>query len=131
MKTRKVNTSALIFGLLVELTFSIFLGFTGVAMGLGSRFPELNFIAKPFTCPGGQMTYTQSISEIGTATYWTATWFCLEEQAGANTELNSDTVFLYSGSIYGLVLFVALLFVTNWYWNSSIGPAKNDGLRLW
>jgi hypothetical protein len=131
MKIRKVRTSVLIIGLLVGLTFSIFIGFTGIAMGLGSRFPQLNLIAKPFTCPGGQISFTQHVSEIGTATYWTAQWFCIDEQSGTKTEIDSNAVFLYAGIVYGLLLFVTLFIATNYYWNSSVGPAKNDGLLLW
>lgn len=100
-------------------------------MGLGSRFPQLNAIAKPFVCPSQQLSYMQDVSEIGTATYWTAAWFCVDEQSGARTQLNPNRVFLSAGSIYGLVLFVVLFGLTYLYWNSSIGPAKNDGLHLW
>ena len=45
MKTRKVKTSSLITWLVVGLVFSIFIGITGGAMGLGSRFPQLNLVA--------------------------------------------------------------------------------------
>ena len=131
MKIKKVKTSMLILGLTVGLIFSIFIGVTGGSMGLGSLFPQLNLVAKPFVCPNQQMSYTQHVSEIGTDTYSTATWFCVDEQSGVKTELDSDTVFRYAGPFYGLVLFVILLIMTYFYWNSSIGPAKNDGLRLW
>jgi hypothetical protein len=131
VKIKKVKTSTLIIGIAVILIFSIFIGVTGGAMGLGSLFPQLNLVARPFACPNQQMSYTQYVSEIGTDTYWTASWFCVDEQSGVKTELDSNTVFLCAGSFYGLVLFVILLIVTYFYWNSSIGPAKNDGLHLW
>ncbi len=131
MNVKKVKTGTLITGLLVGLIFSVFIGIVGGSMGLGSRFPQLNLIAQPFACPGKQLSYTQHVSEISTATYWTVTWFCVDEQSGTRAELDPNTVFLYAGSIYGLVLFVVLLSLTYLYWNSSIGPAKNDGLRLW
>jgi hypothetical protein len=131
MKTRKVKTSSLILWLVVGLGFSILMGVTGGAMGLGSRFPQLNLIVGPFLCPGAQMSYTQNVSEIGTATYWTADWVCVDEGSGASRNLDRDTVFYSAGPIYGLAFFVLLLVIVYTYWNSSIGPAKNDGLRLW
>jgi hypothetical protein len=131
METKKVKTSALIIWLMVGLIFSIFMGVTAGSMGFGSWFPQLNLVAKPFICPNKQMSYTQDVSQIGADTYWTATWFCINEQSGVKTKLDPNTVFLYAGPFYGLVFFVALLIIVYLYWNSSIGPAKNDGLRLW
>ncbi|MBX3038681.1 MAG: hypothetical protein KF758_17345 [Anaerolineales bacterium] len=123
MKIKKVKTSSLVIGLIIGFVSSIFIGITGISRGLGSIYPNLNLIAKPLVCPNQEMTYAQNISEIGSDTYWSATWFCGE------TEI--ENVFLYAGSIYGLVLFLGLLVITYAYWYSSIGPAKNDGLHLW
>ncbi|MBL8089633.1 MAG: hypothetical protein JNJ43_04865 [Anaerolineales bacterium] len=123
MRIKKVKTSSLVIGLIIGFVFSIFIGITGISRGLGSIYPNLNLIAKPLVCPNQEMTYAQNISEIGSDTYWSATWFCGE------TEI--ENVFLYAGSIYGLVLFLGLLVITYAYWYSSIGPAKNDGLHLW
>ena len=131
MKTRKVKTSSLVTWLIVGFIFSMIIGITGGAMGFGSRFPQLNLIADPFVCPNGSMSYKQNASEIGSATYWTATWFCVDEQSGVQTELDPNSVFLSAGPFFGLVFFVLLLIIVYLYWNSSIGPAKNDGLRLW
>ena len=41
------------------------------------------------------------------------------------------TVYLAAGLLHGLIVFAALTGLTYLYWNSSVGPAKNDGLRLW
>jgi hypothetical protein len=131
MKERKVKTSLLIFGILVELTFAIFIGFTAGARGLGSLFPQLNLVAKPFVCPDRPMSYTQHQTQIGSDTYWSPTWFCGAEQSGAKSELAANSVFLFASPVYILVFFAALLIITYVYWNSSIGPAKNDGLYLW
>ena len=131
MKTKKVKTSSLITWLIVGFIFSIFMGITAGSRGFGSRFPQLNLIASPFVCPNGEMSYTQNVSEIGSATYWSATWFCVNERSGTKQELDSNTVFLVAGTFYGLAFFVVLLIIVYLYWNSSIGPAKNDGLRLW
>lgn len=131
MKTKKVKTSTLVIWLLVGLVFSMIMGVTGGAMGFGSRYPQLNLIAKPFVCPGQQMSYTQNVSEIGSVTYWSADWFCVDEQTGEKKELDQNSVFQISGPLFGLMFFVLLLLIVHLYWNSSIGPAKNDGPRLW
>jgi hypothetical protein len=131
IKIRKVKRSSLIIGILAALIVSIFFGITGGAMGFGSRYPQLNLAAAPFLCAGRQMTYEQHVSEIGTATYWTATWFCEDAASGVKTELDSDTVFLYASPLYSLTIFVLLIVIVYVYWNSSVGPAKNGGLHLW
>jgi|SRR5688572_24823014 len=131
MKIRKVKTSTLIIGVILELVFSIFIGLTAGATGFGSLYPQLNLVARTFVCPNSQMSYDQHVSQIGSDTYYSATWFCVDEQSGAKTELDSETVFLYASPFYSLVFFAFLLIVTYVYWNSSIGPAKNNGLYLW
>jgi hypothetical protein len=131
MKIRKVKRSTLILGIVAELIFSVFMGVTAGARGLGSLYPQLNLVAKPFVCPNGPMSYVQHVSEIGSDTYWSASWFCGDEQAGASTELDPNKVFLFASPLYSLVFFVVLLTITYVYWNSSVGPAKNDGLQLW
>jgi hypothetical protein len=131
MKIRKVKTSTLIIGILAILALSIFLGVTAGAMGMGSLYPQLNLVSKPALCPNSQMTYDQNVSQVGSENYWSATWFCVDEQSGVRTELDRNTVFLYASPLYSFVIFALLLILTYVYWNSSIGPAKNDGLRLW
>lgn len=131
MKIRKVKRSALMLGILVELIFAVLMGVTAGARGLGSLYPQLNLVAKPFVCPGSPMSYAQHVSEIGSDTYWSATWFCEDQGSGVKTELDPNLVFLYASPLYSLVFFAVFLFITYAYWNSSIGPAKNDGLELW
>lgn len=130
MKIRKVKRSTLMLGIIVELIFSVFMDVTAGARGLGSLYPQLNIVAKPFVCPNRPMSYTQHVSEIGSDTYWSATWFCGDEVSGA-AELDSNDVFLSASPFYSLVFFAVLAIITFVYWNSSIGPAKNDGLQLW
>jgi hypothetical protein len=131
MKIRKVKTSTLIIGIIVELICSLFLGITAGATGFGSLYPQLNLVARPFLCPNSHMSYDQHVSQIGSDTYWSATWFCVDDQSGEKTELDTETVFLYASPFYSLAFFAALLIITYVYWNSSIGPAKNNGLHLW
>ena len=131
MKIRKVKTSSLLIGIVVELIFAIILGVTGGAIGLGSLYPQLNLVTKPFVCPGSQMSYEQNVSQVGSANYWTVSWFCVDEESGVQTELNPDTVVRYASPFYSLVFLAIFFTITYVYWNSSIGPAKNDGLYLW
>ena len=126
---RTVKRSTLAIGLIVVLAFSLMIGFTGVAMGLGSLFPSLNMVAKPFVCAGGEMSYEQQSSRVGSATYHTARWYC--QQPYSKAEIDTNAIFFYSGLLYGILIFAMLLGVIYIYWNSSIGPAKNDGLRLY
>ena len=128
---KTVKRSTLIVGLLIIFAFSIFLGITAGAMGLGSIYPQLNSVAQPLACPGRKMSHAQQISEIGTATYYAAKWYCVDERSGEKSELSGNTVALIAGPVYGLVIFVILLTIVYLYWNSNVGPAKNGGPQLW
>lgn len=132
MKIRKVKTSSLIIGIVVELLFAIIIGYTGGAMGFGSLYPPLlNLASKPFVCPNGQMSYVQHKNQIGPDTYTTISLFCMDEKSGIKTELNPNTVFLYATPFFGLLFFAVSLVITYLYWYSKDGPAKNNGLLLW
>jgi hypothetical protein len=128
---QKLKRSTLAIGLVVGLAFSIIMGVTGGAIGLGALYPQLNLITKPFVCPGGQMSYSQQVSVIGTASYHTAKWFCQDATSGEKREIDGNTIFLTAGLFYGTAFFAVLLLITYLYWNSSIGPARNGGPRLW
>jgi hypothetical protein len=130
MQTRKVKTSSLIIGIAVELLFAIFMGLT-TGPGIGSHYPQLNLVAKPFICPNGQMSHTNQLLERYDETWWDATWYCEEKGSNAKTELERDAVFLYASPLYMVLYFASFLIITYMYWNSSIGPAKNGGPRLW
>ena len=127
---KKVKTSSLLIGLTVELAFAIFMGFT-TGPSFGSHYPQLNLIARPFVCPNGQMSYTNQQVQRYDETYWDAAWYCEREPTNVKAELDSRIVFRYASPLYIFAYFAAFLLITYWYWNSSIGPAKNDGLRLW
>lgn len=126
-----LKRSTLAIGLAVAFAFAIIIGITGGAMGLGSLFPRLNAIAQPFVCPGGQIEYTKQVTEVGTASYHTARWFCRDHSSGDAREIEGNRVFIIAGIFHGIVIFAILLLITYLYWNSSIGPAKNDGPLLW
>lgn len=90
-KTLKRSTLAIL--LFAAFCFSMFLGVTAGAMGLGSIYPQLNSIAQPVACPGHTMTHSQQVSEIGTTTYYAAKWFCVDENDD-RTEISSNTIAL-------------------------------------
>lgn len=97
---------------------------------IGSIYPQLNLVAKPFVCPGGEMTYSQSMSTVGSASYYSSQWYCANT-AGDRKEIDPNDIFESAGLIFGLTFFAGLLAITYFYWNSNIGPAKNGGPDLW
>lgn len=117
--------------MIAVFAFSTFLGITAGAMGLGSIYPQLNSIAQPIACPGRAMNHSQQVSEIGTATYYAAKWYCVDEKTGERVEVGSNTIAVIAGPVYGLVIFGILLAIIYLYWYSSVGPAKNGGPGLW
>jgi hypothetical protein len=128
-KTLKKTTLAIALGVL--LAFSVVMGITGISIGFGSIYPQINLIAQPIACPGGTMTHSQQISEIGTATYYAAKWFCVDEKTGEKSEVSGNTVALLAGPFYGVMIFAVLLAIVYLYWYSNVGPAKNGGPDLW
>jgi hypothetical protein len=119
----KLTSNALIL-LTVALVFSVFMGVAAGAMGLGSWFPQLNRVAQPFVWPNGQMSYAQNVTQIDADTYWSATWVCVDQESGATTPLDRNTVFLFAGPFYGLLLFVVLVI---WYRWGSRQPQQDAG----
>jgi hypothetical protein len=88
----------------------IFMGVTVGSIGIGAAFPSANFIAGPFVCPGGQMqssTQGYTVSPVETVT--TVTMVCVDGKTGVKTELGLFPMVLYSGVIYGLLLFLIVL----------------------
>ena len=128
---RTVRKSTLAIALVVGLAFSMLMGIIAGARGLGSIYPQLNLIAKPFVCAGGEMSYSRSVSEVGSATYYSAQWYCADSAGAERKEIDPNYIFVTAGLPYGLAFFALLLAITYLYWNSSIGPAKNGGSDLW
>ena len=92
------------------LLWSIFMGITFISIGLGSVFPDLVKISGPFVCPHGQMAYnteTYQVSPVEGGKLFT--WYCVDNQTGKPAELDFWPKHLYSGLIYGVLLFVVLI----------------------
>jgi hypothetical protein len=117
--------------LLALLAFSLLIGVTGGAMGLGSMYPAINLIASPIACPGRHLAYSQQTTRVGSATYYTAEWFCTDDASAERSRAEPYRVYMSAGLVFGVVIFAGFFVILVLYWNSAIGPAKNRGPRLW
>lgn len=88
----------------------IFMGITGISIGLGAVFPSVNRIARPFVCPRGEMQLeTQEYNPSPVQTVTTLTWYCVDGVTGERVELELFPMSLYAGTIYGFLLFLVIL----------------------
>ena len=129
----KIKTSTVLW-LIVILIWSLFMGVTAISMGFGSLFPSMNRIAGPFVCPRGHMEVnTQNYQVSPTESGSILTWYCVDEQSGAKTELNPFIINFYAGLIYGLLLFVAVLIIWYFYskWEASPKSAESQKRMAW
>lgn len=114
--------------------WSIFMGVTAISIGFGAVFPSMNRIAKPFICPRGEMELeTQTYRPYPGQTITTLTWYCTDQETGNRTELGIFPMSLYAGVIYGLLLFVVIVF--GWYlyqiWNAAPKSAESQKWAGW
>lgn len=102
------NTNATIIELVTVLFWSIFIGWVGISIGLGALYPPLNYIAKPFVCPNGQMTFEKQVNPATpTQTFYSANWHCTKVDSPSQP-INPSP---FAGVIYGLVCFPVGLFL--------------------
>ncbi len=102
----KLKTSTVIW----TFIWCIFMGVTVGSIGIGATVPSANLIASPFVCPDGKMTLVTehenpSSVESVTITYW----YCVDRSTGSQVELGIFPMVLYSGAIYGFILFLLVL----------------------
>jgi hypothetical protein len=98
------SQSGSIFGYIVAFIWTIFMGVTAVGIGLGAAFPPINLVAKPFVCLTGNMVYEQTTSNpLPGTTYTQTAWYC--DRSGDKTEIAIFPMSLYSGVIYGVLLY--------------------------
>lgn len=89
----------------ILLIFCIFMGITGISVGIGAAYPPINSIAQPFVCAGGQMSYQTNVSHpLPGQTYIRASWTC-EDASGRQKHIGTLPLALYAGSLYGLLLY--------------------------
>lgn len=120
--------------LIAWFVWSIFMGVTAISMGVGALFPPINYIAKPLACPKGQLSYNREVSNpYPGATYITAGWVCTDSQTGAQTTINALHMSVYTGPLYGLLLFLVVF--PFWYQytlsNQRKKAAEMDWQRKW
>jgi hypothetical protein len=95
---------------LVVLGGSVFCGFVGIA-GLGSFFPLLNQVAKPFVCGTDVMQVVQHVySYKPGSTSYTITIYCVDGTTGIKKDV-TNRVPPVVGLISSAILFVPFLFL--------------------
>jgi hypothetical protein len=111
-RRENMNVKDKIFIVLIVLGMSVFCGFVGIA-GLGSFFPPLNQLAKPFVCSTGVMQVDQhAYSYKPGSTSYTNTVYCVYGKTGIKkdvTKLVGPVIGLISSAIL-LVPFLFLVF---------------------
>jgi len=111
--------------------WSIFMGITAISIGFGAVFPSMNRMAKPFVCPRGEMELeTQTYRPYPGETITTRTWYCADQETGERTELGVFPMSLYSGVIYGLLLFVVIVAGWSLYKRWDAAP-KSPETQKW
>ena len=89
--------------------------FIGVFLGgsaLGALYPPVNYVAQPFVCPGGHMDWSsETINVSPVETVYSRSLYCVDGTTGARTELGPFPLILYSGTFYGLLLFLIVFLV--------------------
>lgn len=96
--------------ILWTLLSCLFTGIIIISIGFGAAFPPIDLVARPFVCPDGEMEYvTQEYHPSPVETVTTITWYCVDGQTGARTELGVFPISLSAGTIYGLILFFVAL----------------------
>jgi hypothetical protein len=103
MKDKKTLTE-----LATVLFWAMFIGVMGISIGLGALYPPLNYIAKLFVCPNGQMTFEQQTTQATPdKAFFSANWFCTK----ADSSSQPINPAIFAGIIYGLVCFPIGLFI--------------------
>jgi hypothetical protein len=116
--------------LIAGFVWSIFMGVTAISMGFGALYPPLNYISKPFSCPNGQLSFQQNVSNpVPGTTYTTAGWTCTDSKTGAQTHIDAIKMGVYAGPIEGLLLFLIICFI--WYINAVWVPKPVIGTIIW
>ena len=95
---------------LVVLGISLFCGFVGIA-GLGSFFPSLNQVGKPFVCGADIMQVEQHVySYKPGSTSYTITVYCVDDATGTKKNVTNLAQSIL-GLISSTILFVPFLFL--------------------
>ncbi len=111
----KLKTSTIIWTIIVCIFVGIFL----ISGGLGTALPQVNYIAKPFVCLNGQLSFGQNAySPIPgyTSTRYSVDWICTDSKSGSQTPIESLKMSVLAGPFYGLLLFLVMwLLLPGWF----------------
>lgn len=95
--------------LVFTLGFCVFMGITAGSLGVGAAFPNINRIAAPVVCPGGQLTGTQHVTRpYPGKTVTTVDYTCVNPQTGASVPVDKFSIALIAGTAFGVVGFIPL-----------------------
>jgi hypothetical protein len=93
--------------LIASFVWTLFMGVTVGSIAGGAIYPPINYLAKPFVCPNGVMTYNESTSNpLPGTTYTQIGWYCVDARAEKTTELDIFQIALPAGLIIGFVAYV-------------------------
>src|SRR5215470_1061169 len=93
--------------LIASFIWTLFMGVTVGSIAGGAIYPPINYIAKPFVCPNGQMTFNESSSNpLPGETYTIIGWYCVDAEAEKSTQLDLFQIALPAGLIIGFVAYV-------------------------
>lgn len=122
----KITTTSLWVSLGV-FVWCLFMGVTAISIGVGALFPPANYIAKPFVCLTGDMTYEQVVSKpLPGTTYTFTTWYCTDARSGEKAELDTFPMSLYAGIIYGVLLFLVIAAAYAWTQRNALALARAE-----
>jgi len=116
--------------LIAGFAWSIFMGVFAISIGVGALYPPLNYISQPFSCPNGQLSFQQNVSNpVPGTTYTTAGWTCTDSKTGTQTPIDAIKMSVYAGPFYGLLLFLIICLI--WYINAVWVPNPVIGKTIW
>ena len=93
---------------LILLGLSLFCGFIGITIGIGSMVTPLNQIARPIVCGNQRMEIIQhKYSYRPGETTTSIEAYCVDDQTGQKVK-RTGLVQLVSGIIYGLMIFAVV-----------------------
>lgn len=104
--------------LVVAFPICIFFGVMFIALGLGSYFPQVNYVtASSFVCPNGTLASDIDLRANIRLSSNNVHYDCIERATAAKNSVTFP-VLLFSGAVYGFVLFVivfaVMLVITLW-----------------
>jgi hypothetical protein len=98
--------------------------FVGTIFVVG--IPAADYVAQPFTCPGGSFQQAPEIDPASgqASPYTVLNWYCVDQNAGTKTKVSDVTLLEIADAFYG-VLFFLLLFL------AMVLLVRNERFMVW